>query len=257
MVSSPVALRIMAVETPHPTDPSDADLFYAALGRFTVAWGRFEGHFTGAILALHNLQGYAYASTTPIPMSWKRRAATWRKGFNELVELAPLRPRAMTYIERVMNEVNGRHIGAHAIWDTFTVPAAEPTMKARLISAKRDHPGMIDVADYELLAIRLGDPFVHSSARRGRAGRGPQRGDCAGGISLLERSIGIEKARGTYRNLGLALQIEGRLDDAVAAYRSACDIEPQNPEARLELGSMLLQAGRPVETCGVTRDRRH
>jgi hypothetical protein len=155
MVSSPVALRIMAVETPHPTDPSDADLFYAALGRFTVAWGRFEGHFTGAILALHNLQGYAYASTTPIPMSWKRRAATWRKGFNELVELAPLRPRAMTYIERVMNEVNGRHIGAHAIWDTFTVPAAEPTMKARLISAKRDHPGMIDVADYELRVSML------------------------------------------------------------------------------------------------------
>jgi Tfp pilus assembly protein PilF len=74
-----------------------------------------------------------------------------------------------------------------------------------------------------------------------------QRGDCAGGISLLERSIGIEKARGTYRNLGLALQIEGRLDDAVAAYRGACDLEPQNPEARLELGSMLLQAGRPVE----------
>jgi Flp pilus assembly protein TadD len=80
-----------------------------------------------------------------------------------------------------------------------------------------------------------------------------QRGDCAGGISLLERSIGIEKARGTYRNLGLALQIEGRLDDAVAAYRSACDLEPQNPEARLELGSMLLQAGRPVEALAELR----
>jgi tetratricopeptide (TPR) repeat protein len=74
-----------------------------------------------------------------------------------------------------------------------------------------------------------------------------QRGDFAGGISLLEQSIGIEKVRETYRNLGLALQIEGRLDDAVAAYRNACGLEPQNPEPRLELGSILLQAGRPLE----------
>jgi protein O-GlcNAc transferase len=74
-----------------------------------------------------------------------------------------------------------------------------------------------------------------------------QRGDFAGGISLLEQSIGIEKVRGTYRNLGLALQIEGRLDDAAAAYRSACGLEPQNPEARLDLGNALLQTGRPLE----------
>jgi len=74
-----------------------------------------------------------------------------------------------------------------------------------------------------------------------------QRGDFAGGISLLEQSIGIEKARETYRNLGLALQIDGRLGDAVAAYRGACGLDPQNPEARLELGNILLQAGCPLE----------
>jgi predicted O-linked N-acetylglucosamine transferase (SPINDLY family) len=74
-----------------------------------------------------------------------------------------------------------------------------------------------------------------------------QRGDIAGGIALLERSIASEKTRGAYRNLGLALQIDGRLDDAVAAYRSARDLEPQNPQARLELGDVLRAAGRAAE----------
>jgi hypothetical protein len=155
MVSQPTLLRIVAVETPHPTDPPDADIFYAALGRFTVAWGRFEGHFTAAILLLHNLRGHDYAATTAVPMSWKRRAETWREAFNILPVLQPLQAKAITYIERVMNEVEDRHIGAHSIWDMFIVPAVEPTIRGRLISAKRRHPGMIDVKDYELRASML------------------------------------------------------------------------------------------------------
>jgi hypothetical protein len=39
----PVMITITSHATPHTSDPIDADRFYAALGKFTVAWGRFEG----------------------------------------------------------------------------------------------------------------------------------------------------------------------------------------------------------------------
>src|SRR5262245_17909963 len=74
-----------------------------------------------------------------------------------------------------------------------------------------------------------------------------QKGDFRVGISLLERSIEIDKSRAAYRNLGLVCQIEERFADAVVAYRSARDLEPQNPEAHLELGNALQAAGRWLE----------
>ena len=46
-----VAVRIKAHNTPHHTDPADANEFYAALGMLSVAWGRLEGHVTGNLLS--------------------------------------------------------------------------------------------------------------------------------------------------------------------------------------------------------------
>jgi predicted O-linked N-acetylglucosamine transferase (SPINDLY family) len=80
-----------------------------------------------------------------------------------------------------------------------------------------------------------------------------QKGDFARGIALLQASIGIERTRATYRNLGLAFEIQGKLADAVAAYRSACDLEPQNSDAHLELGNVLQAAGCHAEALAELR----
>jgi len=50
-----------------------------------------------------------------------------------------------------------------------------------------------------------------------------------------------------HNNLGLALQGEGRLDDAAEQYREAIRIRPAYPEALYNLGNVLAAQGRPAE----------
>lgn len=151
----PVPLRITAHATPHPSDPPDAHEFYTALGQFTVAWGRFEGHFSGALLMILAMPEAA-PLLEPLPISWKKRASLWRRAFNTLPSLAPRRDLALRFIERVMQEISARHLGAHGIWDEFETGAPEPTIPARSIKAKKGQPGAIEVADYRvtLSAVR-------------------------------------------------------------------------------------------------------
>jgi hypothetical protein len=85
MVSELTLLRITAHYTPHSSDPPDAHEFYAALGMFTVAWGRFEGHMTGALL---QILAMPEASTTDshlpilcLTIAWKKRAILWKAAF--------------------------------------------------------------------------------------------------------------------------------------------------------------------------------
>jgi hypothetical protein len=132
MASPPILLRITAHNTPHQSDPPNADEFYAAVGRFTVAWGRFEGHFTAAMLQILSLPEAVHL-TRAVPISWKKRAKLWRDAFNGVDSLRPLQARALGFIQRVMSEIEDRHLGAHAIWDEFVASAPEPWGAARII----------------------------------------------------------------------------------------------------------------------------
>jgi hypothetical protein len=154
MASPPILLRITAHNTPHQSDPPNADEFYAAVGRFTVAWGRFEGHFTAAMLQILSLPEAVHL-TRAVPISWKKRAKLWRDAFNGVDSLRPLQARALGFIQRVMSEIEDRHLGAHAIWDEFVASAPEPTIRARMISPRRGGPSIIDVIDYEVELWRL------------------------------------------------------------------------------------------------------
>ncbi|MEG3961743.1 tetratricopeptide repeat protein, partial [Microcoleus sp. S36b_A2] len=56
-----------------------------------------------------------------------------------------------------------------------------------------------------------------------------------------------------HRNLGLALQQQGRLDEAIAAYRPAIQINPNDAEAHRNLGLALQQQGRLDEAIAAYR----
>src|SRR5438309_1249006 len=114
MVSQPTLLRIAAHATPHQLDPPNADEFYAMLGKFTVAWSRFEGHFSGVLLQILAMPEAALLAQA-LPLSWKRRAKVWRRAFNTIPLLYPMQCSALGFIQMVMDEVQSRHIGVHAI----------------------------------------------------------------------------------------------------------------------------------------------
>jgi hypothetical protein len=80
IIKPPVLLRVTAHNTPHYTDPSDANEFYAALGMLTVAWGRLEGHVIGNLLTIMNLP--ELAPSRSLPLVWKARLDLWTKGFS-------------------------------------------------------------------------------------------------------------------------------------------------------------------------------
>jgi hypothetical protein len=149
MTSPPILLRITAHSTPHQLDPPNAEEFYAALGMLVVAWGRFEGHFSGAllqILALPESRQIAEA----LPISWKKRAKLWRKAFATLPSLQPMQGAATAFIETAMRELQSRNVVAHAIWDEFLTGVAELEILARTIAAQRGQPEGILVRDYRI-----------------------------------------------------------------------------------------------------------
>ena len=149
MISQPTLLLITAHATPHHSDPSDADEFYAMLGKFTVAWSRFEGHFSGALLQILAMPEAALL-TQALPFSWKRRAKLWRAAFNTIPSLQPMQRNALNFIKIVMDEVQSRHIGVHAIWDEFVPDAQEPTIMARTVNPEKSNPDGIIVTDYKI-----------------------------------------------------------------------------------------------------------
>jgi hypothetical protein len=149
VAQQPTALRITAHATPHASDPANASELYAALGMFMVAWGRFEGHFNGALLQILALPEAADIAEA-LSISWDRRAKFWRKAFTTLPSLQPMQGSAEAFIERVMLELPSRHVVSHAIWDEFSAEAAEPTILARTVAPQRGQPNGILVTDYRI-----------------------------------------------------------------------------------------------------------
>jgi hypothetical protein len=142
--NSNVFVRIAAHNTPHHTDPANAVEFYAALGMLTVAWGRLEGHVIGNLLTIMSLLGTV--PRKPLPLRWDDRLDLWKKGFS-LPALEPHGDRAVPFMRSIIEAAGDRNYAAHTAWDEFVPVAAEPTIDARSIKAKKGVPNEVEVID--------------------------------------------------------------------------------------------------------------
>ena len=82
-------IKMRLEDTPYGDDPDNADELYLAIGRYFVAWSRFEGHFLGCLLTIRTLP-HAPFEKSGFPISWKKRADYWRQAFREMPQLQPL-----------------------------------------------------------------------------------------------------------------------------------------------------------------------
>ena len=73
------------------------------------------------------------------------------------------------------------------------------------------------------------------------------RGDFATAMQHYERSIGLGPLASTYSNIGTVHFAERRYEQAVAAYRRACELSRRDPRLRRNLGDALMKVGRPRE----------
>ncbi|MBC9207737.1 tetratricopeptide repeat protein [Roseomonas aerophila] len=74
-----------------------------------------------------------------------------------------------------------------------------------------------------------------------------QRHDHAAATAALRRAVALHPAAEYCRNLGMALRAEGKLEEALAAYRRALASEPEAPETHFNTGNLLAQMRRPEE----------
>ncbi len=67
-------------------------------------------------------------------------------------------------------------------------------------------------------------------------------------LLMLGIACGPEQATGEHNNHGVALQTKGQLDDAIAEYRKAIELDPNNATAKSNLETVLrLQESRTPE----------
>src|ERR1700733_3666217 len=70
------------------------------------------------------------------------------------------------------------------------------------------------------------------------------RGDCDGGLRMIDLAIGLQPHRSAFHNTrGRALTISGRFPEAEAAYRAAWKLRPNTMEIANNLGCVLRDRG--------------
>ena len=110
------------------------------------------------------------------------------------------------------------------------ITAARATLERLLARAPRHFRAMSFLAQLELL-----------------------QGDPARAVALYQQLVERSPEVTELSNLGLAYQLEGRLEDAEAAYRRAYERQPANPVATLNLADALALLGRTDQATALYR----
>jgi hypothetical protein len=110
---APTPVTITAHRTPHPSDPPDAHVFYAALGMLSVAWGRLEGHVNGNLLTIMKFP--EVAPPHKLSIRWDDRLELWKRAFSEVGVLQLHAKRAVALMSSIVDSAKDRNFAAHAI----------------------------------------------------------------------------------------------------------------------------------------------
>lgn len=123
-----------------------------------------------------------------------------------------------------------------------------PTSADLLAAAVRHHQaGQLREAEQLYRQILRGNP-AHADALHLLGVIGCQMGHAAPAVDYIGRAIALAPRNPVYHsNLGNALQMLGRLDEAVAAYRRALELQPDFVDAHRNLGKTLQAQGRVDE----------
>jgi hypothetical protein len=148
-------IQLTIEHTPSPNDPKGADEFYRTLGIFMVAWGRLEGQFVVCLLSLLNLSGaQALGLGTKLPMSFDDRATVWRKAFEGIPLLLPVKDAAMLVLGELKDLATDRHTIVHALWEPFA-PTEPPSIDILTIKHKNKTKNGLETNRHTVTTAKL------------------------------------------------------------------------------------------------------
>lgn len=156
----PVHLSIRLEDTPWQSDPTCAGDFYRSLGVAIVAWGRLEGHVVATLMQVRQLPGTTILPGE-FPVSWRRKAKTWRRAFREMPILSNLRGHAEQIMTEIMNEIQTRHFLSHTMWREIT---DAPEMSANAVTMKPEDADASDNAILSEMRVTIGDLALTTAA---------------------------------------------------------------------------------------------
>ena len=115
----PKKVSIRVQSEPFLNDPEGADVYYLELGRILVLWGRFENHFSHALIALCNMPAAKNFMPTNMPLPFNDKAKLLRKLFQEIDELSALKEEALSLIADASDSAEDRHVVMHGHFNGF------------------------------------------------------------------------------------------------------------------------------------------
>jgi hypothetical protein len=122
MARQRIDVGVIFKDQPFAEDPRMAAVYYAAVGRLLMLWGRLERHVDTLLLLAASLpEAASLRERMPdaVPVSMKLKAATWRRAFAGIERLAPWRDEAETLISDILTAHGDRVAVVHSSWQGF------------------------------------------------------------------------------------------------------------------------------------------
>ena len=125
-MSVPVA-KIRMFDDPFLLDPSNANDFYLAAGRYMMVWGNLECHFNYALFFMMSMRGARVLLNhvkQETPASLKVKAEAWKRIVGRHPALSPIKQDALQFVCELLDASQKRNDLIHSAWEDFV--SSEP-----------------------------------------------------------------------------------------------------------------------------------
>ena len=110
---------ISATSEPFMDEPDGAEVYYTALGRALILWGRFEFHLSQGLRLAADLPEATDLRPKILPISIKRQAALFRLLVRKIPCLSIIKKPTLQILPDVLHAAQDRHVLVHGHWNGF------------------------------------------------------------------------------------------------------------------------------------------
>jgi hypothetical protein len=160
----------LLLSTGDDTDPPGAKSFYQAIGRVLVQWGRLENNIDLALrMIMHLPDGETIRSKkgTTSAQQFSEKIDLWKKAFETIQSLQPVRDEAIAIIEGAKALQEYRRTLVHSFWGDFD-PGPPLSLKGILHSYRKgEHTviqSVVQIVGLEGLSSKLVDLVIRTVA---------------------------------------------------------------------------------------------
>lgn len=174
------------------------------------------------------------------------KSAEALRRYEEALRIAPLNARALLSLAMVHSRKGNPQAGRRAIEEALRAHGSDPQVRYVAAYLASGEAAWKEAAEHCRVALSL-DPS-YADARRLLGAILLQTGDAAGAEEQMKDALARgDRSLAVWNVLGAARTALGRREEALAAYRSALAISPDDEVTRLSLERLLISAWKPED----------